>query len=186
MDQPITDRRGARWTNPEIELLIRRLREGKSEKEIALEFHRRQNGITCKIDQLIRTYHDAGYSSGLIIDMLHLNPNHVSAVVINYQLKKNEINMNDIFPVACPTTSSSVIEATPPTTAPTSQPDEKPLSQTEGRQILTMCTEIRDMLTAMNISMGRELDQRMVRANSAAISGAAKKVLECMGELHST
>lgn len=178
MDQPnsiITDRRGARWTNPELGLLIRRLREGKSEKEIAVELNRTQSGVTCKIDQLIRIYHDAGYSSQLIIDMLHLNPNRVSVVVINYRLKKNEINMNDLFPVTRP----SVEEVLP---TPTSQPDEKPLSQTEGRQILAMCTEIRDLLVAMNVSLGPDLDMRMTRANSTAISDAAKKVLE---RLHS-
>lgn len=151
------------WDLGTIRMVITHLSKGKSEAEIAAELKCSVELISHQIDLLILRHHKSDDSNKHIAKMLHISPARVHRVIANHHIEKGEITMDDLLQYS--------------SLNPVQQKSD------DSQKIIALCTEIRDMLTATNLSLGPDLDQRMVHANSTAISNTAKKVLERMGEL---
>lgn len=152
------------WDLGTIRTVITYLSKGKSETEIAAELKCSAESISHQIDLLILRHHKSDDPNKHIAKKLHISPDRIHRVVANYHIEKGEITIDDLLQYS----------------------SRNPIQQKsdDTQKILALCTEIRDMLTATNLSMGPDLDRRMARASSAAISVAAEAALEHIRELY--
>jgi len=158
MDQCMWNSETARW-------VIAQLSKGKSDAEIAAERNCDVESISRQIDLLVLHHHRVGETHKQIAKKLHVSPARVHRVVANHHIEKGEITMDDLV---------QYYSLNP-----------APQKSDDSQKILALCAEIRDMLAATNLSLGPDLDQRMVRAGSVAISDAAKRVVARAEQLSS-